>query len=485
MKRGVPPGPNAALDRFADRRGAGCFTFHHDEAGWTLAWANPAFRTQFDLPAAGMEGEPLAAVIGGETGADIQRCLDECLVKNRPLSRRISLHRGEETLWVMVEMSPEVPAANEPGGACIHGTAIDMTKTARADAALTSATGFDHYVTHSADHLSEPVVIADVTAEGIPIIHVNAAFSRAFGYSRYEVIGRDPIHLLFSGQAESVTDAVERAWKDGLPTSANFRASTKQGSVVPCQVVFDFYRGEGSQIYLLRMTVLANRPESAPPLAPADILRLEADGLLGAARAIINDFNNLLAVVMAKERLLSKPADLAREDLNQSKRAATEAANIVFELLTSSGAARSERVPTKPFVSTGAAPDRSAASLAVLVIDDEPFIRNMMAQCLTFAGFQVTTAGSGEEALGIMDRDPTAFSCLVVDFTLTGVSGLEVLQILREHNVPTPVVLVSGYFGEAAERTALQLGGVELLGKPFQPDELLTAVNRVLHAAGL
>jgi DNA-binding NarL/FixJ family response regulator len=116
----------------------------------------------------------------------------------------------------------------------------------------------------------------------------------------------------------------------------------------------------------------------------------------------------------------------------------------------------------------------------VLVVDDDDGCRSLMANVITGAGLEVQEADSGEAALTIVDRDTP--SAVVLDVSLPGISGYEVCHRLRERfGGGLPLMFVSGMRAESIDRVAgLLIGADDYLTKPFEPDELVARLRRLL-----
>jgi two-component system, NarL family, nitrate/nitrite response regulator NarL len=116
----------------------------------------------------------------------------------------------------------------------------------------------------------------------------------------------------------------------------------------------------------------------------------------------------------------------------------------------------------------------------VLVVDDEPKFRRLVVTLLAGAGLQCREAASGGEAVSLAKEDRP--SLVVLDVRLPDVSGLEVCRVLRdEFGEDLPIVFVSGVKRDALDRSAgLLLGGDEYLVKPFDAEEFLARVRRLL-----
>ena len=115
----------------------------------------------------------------------------------------------------------------------------------------------------------------------------------------------------------------------------------------------------------------------------------------------------------------------------------------------------------------------------VLIVDDEPQVRDIVATYLERDGFQVRTAQDGEEALAaIRVQRPDA---MVLDLMLPKTNGLVVLQTLRDRGDDVPVIVLSAK-GKEHERVAgLELGADDYLAKPASPREIAARVRAVLR----
>jgi DNA-binding response OmpR family regulator len=114
----------------------------------------------------------------------------------------------------------------------------------------------------------------------------------------------------------------------------------------------------------------------------------------------------------------------------------------------------------------------------VLVVDDEPVVRDVVARYLERDGYETLEAADGEEAKRILEREKPVL--VVLDVMLPGLDGLELCRWIRETS-DTPVVLLTA-LGEEDERIAgLQLGADDYVTKPFSPRELAVRVSNILR----
>src|SRR6185437_14389089 len=121
----------------------------------------------------------------------------------------------------------------------------------------------------------------------------------------------------------------------------------------------------------------------------------------------------------------------------------------------------------------------------VLIVDDEPDIRELVAGILSDEGYAVRTAGSSDEAMAaVRARRP---SLLILDIWMqgAGMDGLELLDLVKELDPDLPVVMISGHGNIETAVSAIKRGAYEFLEKPFKSDRLVLIVERALEAAGL
>jgi len=123
-------------------------------------------------------------------------------------------------------------------------------------------------------------------------------------------------------------------------------------------------------------------------------------------------------------------------------------------------------------VSHGPKPD-------VLIVDDEPQVREIVATYLEREGFSVRSASDGQQALEeIAAKRPDA---MVLDLMLPEVSGLEVLQRLRAGGDEVPVIVLSARGTEPDRVAGLELGADDYVAKPASPREIAARVRAVLR----
>ncbi len=116
----------------------------------------------------------------------------------------------------------------------------------------------------------------------------------------------------------------------------------------------------------------------------------------------------------------------------------------------------------------------------VLVVDDEPIVRDVLSRYLVRDGFDVAEAADGAEALRMVEQSSP--DVIVLDLMLPRVSGLEVLRSVRSGG-ETPVIILSAKVSEQERIEGLDLGADDYVVKPYSPREVVARVNAVLRRA--
>jgi len=120
----------------------------------------------------------------------------------------------------------------------------------------------------------------------------------------------------------------------------------------------------------------------------------------------------------------------------------------------------------------------SNAEITVLVIDDEPIVREVVARYLRREGYVALEAGDGIQGRELIERH--APSLIVLDVMLPGVDGLELCRWIRGRSA-TPIIMLTARGGEADRIVGLDLGADDYVTKPFSPRELVARVRTVLR----
>jgi DNA-binding response OmpR family regulator len=116
----------------------------------------------------------------------------------------------------------------------------------------------------------------------------------------------------------------------------------------------------------------------------------------------------------------------------------------------------------------------------VLVVDDEPIVREVVVGYLQREGFRTLEAGDGHRARKLLEEDPP--DLVVLDLMLPGVDGLELCRWIRGRS-SLPVIMLTARGDEADRIVGLELGADDYVTKPFSPRELAARVRTVLRRA--
>jgi CheY-like chemotaxis protein len=137
----------------------------------------------------------------------------------------------------------------------------------------------------------------------------------------------------------------------------------------------------------------------------------------------------------------------------------------------------------RPATSTAAAMKPSSSKRApsngkrmtILLVDDEIMVCNMVKKFLSGLGYTVRTAGSGAEALKHVDQETP--DMVVLDMYMPGLNGLQLIRKLRERHYSGGIIALTGSQDELLLQEALNLGSVDVMGKPVDLDRLALAIE--------
>ncbi len=110
------------------------------------------------------------------------------------------------------------------------------------------------------------------------------------------------------------------------------------------------------------------------------------------------------------------------------------------------------------------------------LIDDDPAIRRAMQSVAEMMQVRATSFASAEEFLA--SDAPQREGCLVIDIRLPGMSGLELLRVLREHSCDMPIIIISGHADVPMAVEAMQCGALTVLTKPFRLQHVVNELEK-------
>jgi two-component system, NtrC family, response regulator AtoC len=121
--------------------------------------------------------------------------------------------------------------------------------------------------------------------------------------------------------------------------------------------------------------------------------------------------------------------------------------------------------------------------MKILIVDDEKNVRESLGSYLNLSGLPVAEAQNGLSAKRMLQEE--VFAALVLDIKMPGMSGIELLKWIRAESIRIPVIMISAHGDVSDAVEAMKLGAADYLIKPFDPDELLIRLNRVIEETRL
>jgi heterodisulfide reductase subunit A len=115
----------------------------------------------------------------------------------------------------------------------------------------------------------------------------------------------------------------------------------------------------------------------------------------------------------------------------------------------------------------------------VLIVDDEPIVRESIRDWLKTAGYQVETAENGEDALKILENND--FGVIILDVRLPGKTGIKVLREVKAVKPDIKSIIITAYPSSELADEARELGAIDYLIKPVAPDDLEKLVQEALQ----
>jgi excisionase family DNA binding protein len=144
---------------------------------------------------------------------------------------------------------------------------------------------------------------------------------------------------------------------------------------------------------------------------------------------------------------------------------------------TPGGHRRYRRSDLEAFIARSG-PGQQATGPVVLVVDDDPRVREFVRVNLEIAGYAVREAERAEEALAVVaDQAP---DLVLLDVVMPGTDGWQLLQRIQERHGSIPVIMFSGKVDEQTAGEAARRGADDFVGKPFDPQQLVDRAKRLV-----
>jgi putative two-component system response regulator len=126
---------------------------------------------------------------------------------------------------------------------------------------------------------------------------------------------------------------------------------------------------------------------------------------------------------------------------------------------------------------------RRGRATRILVVDDEPLLRELLATTLSNAGYRVHAACDALDALNALRNAPrnAPFDCVLSDVKMPGMDGIELTEYVAENYPGTPIILISGHADHELVRQAIRRGASDFITKPFQTGTLSFLIEKNLE----
>jgi two-component system response regulator MprA len=121
--------------------------------------------------------------------------------------------------------------------------------------------------------------------------------------------------------------------------------------------------------------------------------------------------------------------------------------------------------------------------MRILVVDDEPAVRDSLERALRLEGYEITVAADGEEAMASLSQDGT--DAVVLDVMMPRMDGLQVCRAMRANGDRTPVLMLTARDAVSDRVAGLDAGADDYVVKPFALDELLARLRALLRRSGV
>ena len=118
----------------------------------------------------------------------------------------------------------------------------------------------------------------------------------------------------------------------------------------------------------------------------------------------------------------------------------------------------------------------------LLIVEDDPEMRDLLRKVLEKDGYQVSVAADGHEAIPLLSRGD--FALVVTDMLMPHDGGLELLEFIRRTQPMLPVIIITAFGDWQSYSRALELGAVAFISKPLKMAELVSAIQTALAGSG-
>lgn len=114
----------------------------------------------------------------------------------------------------------------------------------------------------------------------------------------------------------------------------------------------------------------------------------------------------------------------------------------------------------------------------ILIADDEDDLRMLLEHVVTGAGYDVTTAADGEEAISMLGKN--TYNVVLLDIQMPNTSGIEVLKYIQKNTPSTKTIILTGYADLKHAMEAREFGAQDFISKPYKVEEVMMTIRRLL-----
>ncbi len=150
-----------------------------------------------------------------------------------------------------------------------------------------------------------------------------------------------------------------------------------------------------------------------------------------------------------------------------------------FTILFPASTATKQQAVTEPSQSQ----QLQTGTETILIVDDEKFILDTCQEILSFYGYKILTAESGEQAIEVYRAQQDNIAVIILDLNMPGKGGKACLSELVAINPQVKVLITSGYSSSQQITELIKAGATEFISKPYQQEDLLTAIRRAIDKA--
>jgi PAS domain S-box-containing protein len=245
----------------------------------------------------------------------------------------------------------------------------------------------------------------------------------------------------------------------------------------------------GQVLYHVAALIDVNQQHQIEPLTTllgsvAEQLNNQLTAVLGNLHLLLSDLQ--LPSESAPPEFLARQRHIVAAAANAEK-AARKCAERTAELLACTPGLTGGAPPTSSETTALAAPPAAAdvpaspAQASILIVDDEPVVRDLARTVLERAGFVVQTASDGDDALRLHHEHGDTIDLVLLDYSMPGRTGLQVLCELRRLQPNVRVIFSSGCIPDGEMQQCLDAGVLGFVPKPYRPQDLVEQVRRALR----